>query len=112
MATRARAALVDRAVSPRRELIPKRFLRALPTEKIWQREKRGVALTHHEGMYWLLAHWLLENEKELAEAVTLAKKNPSRLVAALAAFVASQTPNAKQKKSLDALLEAVRRAAS
>ncbi len=63
-------------------------------------------------MYWLLAHWLLENEKELAEAVTLAKKNPSRLVAALAASVASQTPSAKQKKLLDALLEAVRRAAS
>ncbi len=90
---------------------PRRFLSALPNEKIWNAEKSGVAKTHHEAMYWLLAHWLLGNEAELAEAVALAKKNPSKLAAALAAHVTKTTPNAKQKKQLDTLLEAVRLAA-
>lgn len=90
---------------------PRHFLSALPTEKTWNEEKRGVALTHHEGMYWLLAHWLLGNDDELAEAIALAKKNPSTLVSAMATYVTKNTPSAKQKKSLDPLLEAVRLAA-
>jgi len=87
---------------------PERMLHALPSEKEWKAEKSGVAKTHHEGMYWILAHWLLGNENELAEAVTLAKKNPSKYVAALGAFVTKNTPNKKQKAQLDRVLEAVR----
>jgi hypothetical protein len=87
---------------------PRRMLGSLPTEKEWNAQKAGVAKTHHEGMYWLLAHWLLGNEKELDEAVTLAKKNPSTLVAALSTFVTKNRPSTKQKKQLDRVLEAVR----
>jgi hypothetical protein len=90
---------------------PRRMLSSLPTEKEWKAEKAGVAKTHHEGMYWLLAHWLLGNERELEEAALLAKKNPSKLVAALSAFVQKNEPSAKQKKQLDRVLEAVRLAA-
>ena len=90
---------------------PERILHALPSEKEWKAEKAGVAETHHEGMYWLLAHWLLGNENELAEAVTLAKKNPSKYVAALSSFVTKNAPSAKQKKQLDRVLAAVRLAA-
>ncbi len=87
---------------------PQRMLSSLPTEKEWTAEKAGVAKTHHQGMYWLLAHWLLGNETELAEAVTLTKKNRSSYVAALASFVTKNTPNKKQKAHLDQVLEAVR----
>lgn len=87
---------------------PERILGALPNEKEWKAEKAGVAKTHHEGMYWLLAHWLLGNEDELAEAVTLAKKNPSTYVAALVTFVTKNAPSTKQKAQLDRVLEAVR----
>ena len=90
---------------------PERILRALPTEKEWKAERAGVAKTHHEGMYWLLAHWLLGNDVELAEAVTLAKKNPSKYVAAVATFVTKNAPDKKQKAQLDRVLEAVRLAA-
>lgn len=90
---------------------PRRMLSSLPTEKEWKAEKAGVAKTHHEGMYWLLAHWLLGNERELEEAVTLAKKNPSKLVAALSAHVQKSSPSAKHKKQLERVLEAVRLAA-
>jgi hypothetical protein len=87
---------------------PQRMLPWLPTEKTWKAEKAGVGKTHHEGMYWLLVHWLLGNEKELAEAVALAKKNPSTYVAALSSFVAKSTRDKKQKAQLDRVLEAVR----
>ena len=87
---------------------PKRILSSLPTEKEWSTEKRGVSKTHHEGMYWLLAHWLLGNDRELEEAVTLAKKNPSKLVAALSAYVQKNALDSKQKKQLDRVLEATR----
>lgn len=90
---------------------PRRFLTALPTEKIWSAEKSGVAKTHHEAMYWLVAHWLLGNESELAEAVTLAKKNPSKITSAVATYVSKTALSAKQKKQLDHVLESVRLAA-
>jgi hypothetical protein len=87
---------------------PARMLSSLPTEKEWKAEKAGVAKTHHEGMYWLLAHWLLGNENELAEAVKLANKNPSKYVAALSTFITKNEPSKKQKAQLDRVLEAVR----
>jgi len=87
---------------------PGRFVSALPTEAEWEAEKAGVGKTHHEGMYWLLAHWLLGNEEELGVACSLAKKNPSKLVAEVSKHVQKNALPKAQKKNLDRLLVKVR----
>lgn len=89
---------------------PRQLIDSMPTEKEWNDEKSGVCKTHHEGMYWLLAHWLLGNREELAEAVTLAKKNPSKLVAILSKYVATTKLPPKLDKQLASVLSAAREA--
>lgn len=81
----------------------KEALPDLPTAAQWQEEKAKVAETHHDAMYWLLAHWLLVDEVRLAEALELARRNPSRLVAAVAAFVSTTDASARYVKQRETL---------
>jgi hypothetical protein len=56
----------------------------LPTPQQWDAQKESVTRTHHDAMYWLFAHMLLDNQPELAECIALSRKNPSKIVAAVA----------------------------
>lgn len=58
-------------------------LDAIPTPETWEAERERVAGRHGDAMFWLLAHAILGNRAELADAAELSRANPSRLVAAL-----------------------------
>lgn len=58
-------------------------LSEVPTRALWEGERDRVAATHHDAMYWLIAHLLLDNREELGECIALARKNPSRIVQAV-----------------------------
>jgi hypothetical protein len=62
-------------------------LDAIPGPELWGERRALVAERHGDAMFWLLAHALLGNRAELADARELAEKNPSRLVAALRAYL-------------------------
>jgi hypothetical protein len=85
---------------------------SLPSEAQWLAERPAVATSHPAAMFWLFAHWLLDNREELADAVALSEKNPSRLVAALRAHVTSHDASAAYGKQQAALFDAVRKAAA
>lgn len=83
----------------------------LPTEQQWQDEKSEVASSYHQAMYWLIAHLLLDNREELAEAKRLAAKNPSEGARHLLAWLEAN-PEAGERfaEAREALFEQVRRA--
>ncbi|MBL9102858.1 MAG: hypothetical protein JNL82_18060 [Myxococcales bacterium] len=87
-------------------------LPSLPSEAQWLAERPAVATSHPAAMFWLFAHWLLDNREELADAVALSENNPSRLVAALRAHVTSHDATAAYGKQQAALFDAVRKAAA
>lgn len=60
-----------------------RLVRALPTLAAWEREKDEVGVVYADSMYWVLAHALLGNEAELAEALSRAERTSSTHVRAL-----------------------------
>jgi hypothetical protein len=62
-------------------------LEQLPALEQWEAERELVAKTHHDAMYWLLAHALLDNQEELRECAALVEQNASRLAKAMAAAV-------------------------
>ena len=61
-------------------------LRDLPTPEQWDEQRALVQRTHHDAMYWLFAHMLLDNREELAECIQLSRENPSKIVAAVADY--------------------------
>lgn len=56
----------------------------LPTLEQWEEQRALVGNTHHDAMYWLLAHALLDNRTELDQCAALISDNPSRLAKAVA----------------------------
>jgi hypothetical protein len=56
---------------------------AIPTPELWDDQRERVASSHGHAMFWLLAHAILGNRAELADAAALSRANPSLLVAAL-----------------------------
>ena len=62
-------------------------LDAIPTPDRWDAERAGVARDHGDAMFWLLAHAVLGNRDEFADAARLSRGNPSRLVHALRSFL-------------------------
>ncbi len=85
----------------------------VPTRELWEAERDRVATTHHDAMYWLIAHLLLDNREELGECIARARENPSKIVHAVVDhIVANPELGARWGKQRQALYELAREALS
>jgi hypothetical protein len=83
----------------------------VPTRALWESERDRVATTHHDAMYWLIAHLLLDNRDELGECIAMARKNPSKIVQAVVEhLVANPELGARWGEQRQALYELAREA--